>query len=169
MAAIIREAVPDDAEEIIAYMQRLCDEPDTYLPLGPGEYDRSVEDERKVIEKHNTEANCLLLIVEDAGKIVGLINCTGGIRRANRHGVILGITLALDYRGQGLGTELMSRAIEWAKGTGIVTRIELLVYANNTKAIHLYEKLGFVTEGRLRRAVVRNGEYVDSLVMGLLL
>jgi len=69
----------------------------------------------------------------------------------------------------GSASALTAPAIEWAKGTGIVTRIELAVYARNAAAIHLYEKFGFEIEGRRRRAVYQNGEYVDDLIMALLL
>ncbi|RJQ12030.1 MAG: N-acetyltransferase, partial [Dehalococcoidia bacterium] len=38
----------------------------------------------------------------------------------------------------------------------------------NTRAIHAYERVGFVVEGRLRQAAYLGGHYYDSLVMGLL-
>ncbi|MGC8628855.1 MAG: GNAT family N-acetyltransferase [Candidatus Micrarchaeia archaeon] len=43
--------------------------------------------------------------------------------------------------------------------------IELEVYANNPAARHLYEKLGFVEAGKLPKAAVFKGEYVDSILM----
>ena len=44
-------------------------------------------------------------------------------------------------------------------------RVELEVYADNERAIHLYEKLGFEQEGLLRMTTVRNGRYVDEYKM----
>jgi RimJ/RimL family protein N-acetyltransferase len=44
------------------------------------------------------------------------------------------------------------------------------VWPHNDRAIALYEKLGFVEEGRLRRHYRRrNGELWDAVVMGLVL
>ncbi len=86
-----------------------------------------------------------------------------------RHTAVLGITVAKEWRGQGIGRRLMKEAIEWARGTGILTRIELHVFARNAVAIALYESLGFVVEGRRRNAVIRDGESIDDCVMGLLL
>lgn len=168
MSAIIREGRPEDAEQTISYLQELAEEPGVTLPVSPGEFNMTVEEERSFIEQHRDADNSILLVVEDNGRIVGVLNCKGGTRKANHHATLLGISLLKDWRNQGVGHELMSRAVEWAKGTGVVTRIELTVYANNHRAIHLYEKFGFAREGYCRRAFYQNGEYVDILIMALL-
>ena len=62
---------------------------------------------------------------------------------------------------------LIRAAIGWARDQGL-HKLCLEVFAQNTAAIALYRKYGFVEEGRrvkhYRRA---NGELWDSLVMGL--
>jgi putative acetyltransferase len=50
-----------------------------------------------------------------------------------------------------------------------LTRLELEVYADNEAAIHLYKRFGFEEEGHLRQHAFRDGQYVDSIVMGRLL
>jgi putative acetyltransferase len=62
----------------------------------------------------------------------------------------------------------MSRLVEWAKANPVVTRVELFVFVRNEPAIHLYETFGFAVEGRRRKAIYRNGEYHDDLIMALL-
>jgi RimJ/RimL family protein N-acetyltransferase len=47
-------------------------------------------------------------------------------------------------------------------------RIELEVYADNARAVHVYEKVGFRLEGTRRHAVFKRGRYHDMHVMGLL-
>jgi putative acetyltransferase len=74
-----------------------------------------------------------------------------------------------DWRGQGIGSLLMANAIEWAKGTGAIKRITLMVFARNEVAIHLYQKFGFEIEGKHRKAIFRDGMYLDNLTMALLL
>ena len=49
-----------------------------------------------------------------------------------------------------------------------VLRIELTVFADNTRAIRLYERFGFEHEGRLRGYALRDGRYVDALTMARL-
>lgn len=170
MAIIIREAHPDDAEQLVPYVRRLTEEePAPYIVMGPGEFTLTVEQERQVLADYAAADNCVFLVAEAAGQIVGMVNCKGGTRRAKRHEVVLGITVAREWRGQGVGKKLMAAAIAWARGIGIVTRIELIVFARNEVARHLYERCGFEVEGCLRRAIYRDGEYFDDLVMGLLL
>jgi putative acetyltransferase len=77
--------------------------------------------------------------------------------------------VAREWRGQGIGTRLLESAIQWARETGVVTRIELFVFARNTRAIRLYERFGFVIEGRRHRSVYEDGQYMDDLLMALLL
>ena len=65
-----------------------------------------------------------------------------------------------EYRGKGLGRKLAERAISDARARGI-ERIELEVFASNTRAIQLYEKLGFAHEGVKRKGRKLDGAYED--------
>lgn len=53
------------------------------------------------------------------------------------------------YRGMGVGTALLRKAIDFAREGGF-TRVRLFVRAENTSAKRLYEKLGFVVEKPIR-------------------
>jgi RimJ/RimL family protein N-acetyltransferase len=81
----------------------------------------------------------------------------------------LGMFVALDWRGRGIGSALVEASIEWARERGL-HKLSLSVFTHNEAAIALYRKLGFVEEGRrvkhFRRA---NGELWDAYEMGLLL
>jgi RimJ/RimL family protein N-acetyltransferase len=89
---------------------------------------------------------------------------------ANRFGVgELGMAVALPWRGRGIGSALLSAAIEKARGEGL-HKLSLEVFPHNEAAIALYDKFGFVVEGRRLKHYRRaNGELWDSIVMGLLL
>ena len=86
-----------------------------------------------------------------------------------RHAALLGVSVRAGWRDRGVGSALLAAALDWARATGVVTRIELSVYAENARAIHLYEKFGFAIEGRRRDAVRHSGRLVDDLVMARLL
>ncbi|GGN59169.1 hypothetical protein GCM10007971_21970 [Oceanobacillus indicireducens] len=47
-------------------------------------------------------------------------------------------------------------------------RVSLRVFSHNEKAIHIYNKLGFVKEGVIRESLYRNGIWHDIIVMGVL-
>lgn len=71
-------------------------------------------------------------------------------------------------RGQGLGREALALLLDHAFETVGLHRVGLDVFAFNTGAIRAYERLGFRHEGRLREVLHQQGEWHDSLLMGLL-
>lgn len=166
---LVRPARTSDAEHMIALVNGIAEEPDRNIPLAPGEFNLSVEEEQKILDEYARSDNSIFLVATTGDQLVGILNCTGGKRRATRHAVTLGISVRKGWRNKGVGQRLMQAAIEWAWGTGIITRIELFVYARNLIAIHVYEKFGFRLEGHRQRAVFQDDEYVDDLMMSLLL
>ena len=71
-----------------------------------------------------------------------------------------------DWQGKGVGKELMRAIVDLADNWLNLTRLELEVYADNQAAIRLYERFGFEVEGKLRQHAFRDGQFVDSIVMG---
>lgn len=71
-------------------------------------------------------------------------------------------------RGRGLGTE----AVRLIVGHGFeqlgLRRVELAAYGNNTRALRVYEKAGFVVEGVRREVRMRDGEWTDEVLMAVL-
>lgn len=72
------------------------------------------------------------------------------------------------HQGKGVGSALMSAAVDLAENWMGLTRIQLEVYPDNIPGIALYEKFGFEREGVLRGFAFRDGEYVDVIVMARL-
>jgi RimJ/RimL family protein N-acetyltransferase len=165
---VIREAVPADAEQLIAHIQRIGNEPNNTIIGGPGEFNLTIEEERDLIEEYAAAANSIWLVAEADGQIVGVLNCRGGRRQAVRHSASLGISVYQDWRDKGVGGALMNRLVEWARHNPLITRLELEVFTDNPRAIHLYEKVGFEIEGCKRRAVLKENGYHDTYVMSLL-
>jgi RimJ/RimL family protein N-acetyltransferase len=73
-----------------------------------------------------------------------------------------------DYWNQGYGTEVVRLILEHGFSTLNLHRIFLRVIADNQRAIHVYEKIGFVHEGRQRQAEFHSGSYHDMLFMSML-
>ena len=165
----VRPARPEDAAQIITYARRVFAEPGVSLITLAEEFNPTTESEARMISEMNRATNSLCLVAEDNGRIVGQLMLQGGKRRNVRHAATLGITVGREHRGQGVGRRLMEYAIDWARAGGVVTRIELNVFVRNSNAIRLYESCGFVAEGRRRRSIHRDGEYMDDRVMALLL
>jgi RimJ/RimL family protein N-acetyltransferase len=166
----VREAQEADARAMLDYLDELTLEPGLSILLS---HERAmsftVESEQELIRQHHTQSNAQLLLALDGERIVGMLGMMGGRRPESAHSVTLGISVAKDWRDRGVGRALMTRAIEWARGTEGVSRIELEAFSDNARAIHLYEQMGFIGEGLRRRAFIKDGVEIDCLMMALLL
>jgi ribosomal protein S18 acetylase RimI-like enzyme len=113
--------------------------------------------------------NGLSLVLEQDAEIVGEIHAS--VLKPKQFGHVLGeLTIGLDPRTQGRG---QGRALFHAlfdivrKDYPHVRRIELGCRESNTRAVKLYESLGFVIEARLKNRVWdERGFYEDDLIMG---
>jgi putative acetyltransferase len=81
----------------------------------------------------------------------------------------LGIYLHQDFHGVGLGTAMTKQILALAEEQGM-HRISLEVIEDNKVGVHLYSKLGFKTEGKLRDSYFGgDNRYHSSLIMGKIL
>lgn len=71
-------------------------------------------------------------------------------------------------RGQGLAEDASRLLLRFAFRTLGLHRVSLQVNITNQPAIHLYRRLGFVEEGRLRGAVFADGRFLDRLLLSML-
>jgi L-phenylalanine/L-methionine N-acetyltransferase len=99
------------------------------------------------------------------GKLIGTIGLErpAALRRA--HVGSVGMAVHDAWQGRGAGSALMSALLSYTDNWLNIRRMELTVYADNPRAIGLYEKHGFVREGLHRDFAFRDGAYVDALAM----
>ena len=102
-----------------------------------------------------------------AGKVIGTAGLTRLEGRRSHVGTI-GMAVHDAYAGQGAGSALMAALLDIADNWLGLTRVELTVYADNARAIGLYERFGFEREGLHRDFALRNGALVDALAMARL-
>lgn len=86
---------------------------------------------------------------------------------ADNESVGFRIALGPDARGRGLGTEVTRLVVAYAFSVGL-HRVSLEVYAHNPRAQRAYEKSGFVVEGRMRDALLLDGQRIDAIIMAAL-
>lgn len=161
--AIRRAGVPD-AEGLARLDQELVSE-GLWTVRDRGERASSVEELKRIA---SYDAPGRLLIVALSGSLV-VGEATLKAHKVARcaHVAIFSITVAIDFRGRGVGRALTGAACAWADAHPAIEKMELFVFANNERAISLYKAFGFAIEGR-RDRYVRFGPttYVDDLVMG---
>ena len=158
----IRRAEPDDADALHEIFTASAVYAATLqLPYPSREYWR-----RRLTENIDSVYNLVGLI---EGRIVGMVGVDTFPNRPRRsHAGAIGICVHHDWQGKGVGKALMQAIVDFADNWLNLTRLELEVYADNQSAIRLYERFGFEVEGTLRQHALRDGQFVDSIVMGRL-
>lgn len=84
-----------------------------------------------------------------AGEVAGFVDIKLGEKTAK----LVGMTVDEKFRGQGAGSALLRKAIEFARESGKKS-IHLRVRRDNSTAINLYQSNGFA----LKREAEKNGE-----------
>ena len=103
----IREATPEDAEKIIAYLAQVGGETD-YLSFGKEGLPISTEEEEKFIQNINKEEHSVLYVVWKNGEIIGDASLSGFSRRMS-HRAEFGISVVKSEWGQGIGSALLQK------------------------------------------------------------
>ena len=159
----IRRAVPEDAD----FLVELLGDGDVRPFLAPvGGFDRdSVLAE---IERSQREPESFgRFVIEADGERAGGLGFHVGNERS-RIARLERLAVHPDFRSRGIAVEaalLFQRLLLVELG---YHRLELEVYAFNERAIAHTERVGFVREGVKRRAYLRDGEWVDSVMYALL-
>lgn len=115
----------------------------------------------KKIEDHT--AVVLLLFCDE--KLIGSSSIEMG-DKIERHIGHFGISVAKEYRGEGIGSRFMEVVLQEARN--YMPNLEIVslgLFANNTLAKKMYEKFGFVQHGVLPHGVKLTNGYVDHLHM----
>ena len=124
---------------------------------------------QQYIESKGQDSSSVLLLIAlcENDQVIGDIQI-GDIDTFNRNAFI---RIAIDqsaYQGKGYGSEAIQLMLDYGFGILNLHRIELNVFAYNERAIHTYEKLGFVREGVQRQALYYDHAYHDSILMSIL-
>ena len=135
---VIRPATRDDVAAIVAL---LADDPLGAAredPADPVTYDTAYD---RVVADPGQH----LVVAERDGSVVGTLQLSiipGLSRRGATRSIIEGVRVARDERGAGLGTELITWAVEESRRLG-ATLVQLTSDASRTDARRFYERLGF--------------------------
>jgi RimJ/RimL family protein N-acetyltransferase len=133
-------------------------------------YGESLASVRKRLAERapNTFGNVLygVEVLADA-KLIGVVR----LRDAEPEAGIADLDIYLgekDYWGRGFGTDVMRTMCRYGFEVMRLHKITLTVVAENHAAHHVYKKIGFVDEGRLREEFRHDGKWYDTFTMGLL-
>ncbi len=162
----IREATPDDAAAILEFVHAISRESE-FLSMGPGDFELSEAEEVQFLQVYQQTDNHVYLTAWVGETLAGTIMFAGGSRPRVRHTGELGISVRKAFWSLGVGGHLLDALIDWARQSGIITKVNLRVRPDNDRAIHLYERKGFRREGAISREVRVHGRYYEHVWMGL--
>ncbi|HUD18997.1 MAG TPA: GNAT family N-acetyltransferase [Patescibacteria group bacterium] len=161
----MRTPMHDDIDQILAYANNLIAE-DTYVlisgkPITRREEMTFLNDRLKNIEKDEE----ISIIVEINKTVCGMAGIAREKYRSHHVG-IPGISIAGEYRGEGIGKVLFQTLIDESKKLGL-RLLMLHCFENNVCGLHLYESLGFKKTGVIPEAILFKGSYIGQIVMYL--
>jgi RimJ/RimL family protein N-acetyltransferase len=154
----IRLGLSRDVDALLALMEAVADER-LYIGTEPG-FDRAAYRRRFEELVAHPEIQPVFVAVCD-GRVVGQLS----IFRHAEYGHVVGMLVAAEHRGRGLGRALLDAGIAWAHRHG-VGELSLLVFPHNERALALNRSAGFVEIERFERDVTRQGgEVWDTMLM----
>lgn len=160
---IIREAVVDDAEKMIRYLNLVGGESDN-LMHGKDGFHVPVEGVKRRLSTYSTSDNSVVLIALDKNEIIARAELEGYPNPRMHHRAKFSISVRKEFWNQGIGTKMMANIMERAKEMNIKS-IELEVINDNLAGIALYHKMGFVDIGTYKDFWYVNGIYKDAIIM----
>ena len=170
---LVREVRWSDFDDISRFYFHLYDERARGDPIGITLFDErpSVADEVQWFGQMYREVllgtRCFA-VAEVDGRVVGdcsISRASPFVTSETSHVGVLGIIVAEEHRGRGVGSALLRHALEWARSRFEVVRLS--VFSVNEGAHRLYLRFGFVDCGRIPRAIRRGTTYYDELHMAL--
>ena len=168
--AEIRYPQSEDAVDLMEFINTISKE-DTFIRFAG---------EQQTLEGEQTYLDSEIALIErgDAVKLFCYVDgqmaggCDihrdTGLLTRRQHVGIFGLLVAEKFRGEGIGTNLMTATIQEGKQQIVGMRMIMLdCFSTNVPACNLYKKMGFKEVGRIPQALFHKGAYVDEIEMVL--
>ena len=166
--ATIRFATVDDAEALKQFINVFSKE--YRFTRFSGEQVTLEEEQQYLLsEEHAIQrGDCVKLFCFVNEQLAGVsdVHRDTSLLTRKQHMGNFGIIVGKEFRGQGVGEQLMQSTIaEAVAHISGLRMIKLECFATNTAALSLYQKLGFREVGRVPQALLYKNEYVDDVIM----
>lgn len=161
---IIRFIAEDDVEKILRYINTLSKE-QTFITFQGEEI--SLEEENTFVTgftaaMQKKKGFALLVFIRDELAGMATLVLKG---RTSRHEGVFGITIAKEFRNEGLGSKLIESVFAESEKLPELKIITLGLFSDNPLAVKLYQKFGFEISGKTPNGILHKGKYVDHIYM----
>lgn len=123
----------------------------------------NIEDAVAFLQHVQEQSPCVTWAIDVAGEAVGSI---GIMRRSDieRISAEIGYWIGEPFWGRGITTEALRAMTQWCMKEFQLTRMYALPFATNAASCRVLEKSGYACEGRLRKAVLKDGQVLDQFM-----
>ncbi|MED3985771.1 GNAT family N-acetyltransferase [Peribacillus simplex] len=165
LAYMIRTGELEDAETVLDVQNSVISEGEYFIAVSE-EFNKTPEQQRDWIRRLLENDRETIIVAEINGEVIGWIGFQSENRKRMSHKGSFGMMIRKNYRGKGIGKELIEALLEWAEANPFIEKVSLGVFSTNQRAISLYKKMGFVEEGRkIKEFKMSESEYVDDIIM----
>ncbi|MBU0761907.1 MAG: GNAT family N-acetyltransferase [Candidatus Altiarchaeota archaeon] len=124
----------------------------------------SMSSTKKAFERFRKAGDLWYCIMVDGAVAGAVLLKTTPKGLKNSHVASVGIDIDKPYWGKGVGGQALEFIIKKAGEKG-VKRLEIEYMEGNTRAEKLYTRIGFIHEGRRKKAIKAGSKYYDSITM----
>ncbi|MGY3765783.1 GNAT family N-acetyltransferase [Vagococcus vulneris] len=160
----LREATAEDAANLLRLVTELNQET-PYILVNNQALQLTAGEMAEEIEFLHHLPKQLILVAATHNRLIGVATVSTSSDNSINHIGEIGISIKKDFWGLGLGTALLTEVLDWAAQTYDLKRLEIKVQERNTRAIKLYQKLGFQTEGIIRLGVKSADNQLENVVL----
>lgn len=158
-----RWSVRKDAADLFAYAQ----DPDVGPNAGWAPH-KNIRESKTRIRQIFLPNDTWKIVDKETGRAIGSIGLEPDARRPGIRSMELGYSMAKDYWGRGLMTEAGTAVLEYAFTDLGLEIVAITTGPDNKRSQRVIEKLGFIYEGKLRRAFkIYDGTLRDVLCYSL--
>ncbi|RQH03569.1 GNAT family N-acetyltransferase [Natrarchaeobius oligotrophus] len=158
----IRPARQEDLTGIVGAIRRVVEEM-TYIEA---ESVADALDHEDVLLRHNDLESRMFFVATVDGDVVGWAHLHVPKLEKLSHTTELTVGVLEVYRGVGIGTELLERALEWARSSG-QEKVYQSVPSTNEGAIAFFEDRGWTIEASRENHYKLDDEYIDEVMMAI--
>lgn len=164
--AVLRNPREEDIAGVLEYLSVSAGET-VFLMNYPEECSKyTPEGEKELFAQKNASDKEVMLLCLVEGKVAGSCVINFETRVKTKHRASVAIALLSQYWNQGIGTRMFQELIRLAEEREDVLQMELEFIEGNTRARHLYEKMGFRIVGVRPNAIrLKDGTLLSEYMM----
>jgi len=163
---VLRTPKWEDLDDFLELINSLVDEKAEIARTEKVSREEEIDWLSKVLSRLEKDET-FYLVAEVDGKVVA-VSEIGRRSGYEKHVGVIGIAIRNEFRGLGIGTEMMKTLVMQAQEMDLKV-LTLTAFASNKRAISVYEKVGFVQTGRVPKKHFKEGKYIDEIIMTKLL